>query len=99
MITLDAIRIAITAADPFERIDRLVRAELAAGRRVGDVLEDLRPHVDTVLDTPGLTEDGEEAFLGALDALSGNCHPDCRYTDPPATTDGPPGTIVAPKSI
>jgi hypothetical protein len=39
--------------------------------------------VDRVLETPGLPEDGEEALWGTLDALTGACHPDCQYKDPP----------------
>lgn len=84
MITLDAVRAAVAAPDPYEAMDRLVRAELAAGRRVQDVYVGLGPLVDPVLDTPGLTEDGEEAFLGTLDALTGNCDSDQWYADPPA---------------
>ncbi len=88
MITLDAIRTAVLAADPYMRMDELVRAELAAGRKVREVFDAVGPLVDAVLDTPGLTADGEEAFLGALDALTGGCHPDSNYTDPP--TNGRP---------
>ena len=89
MITLDAVRAAVLAPDPYTQIDRLIRAELAAGRKVKDIFGDLNPLVDDTLDTPGLTEDGEEAFLGALDALTGNCHPTSCYYDPlPAGRNG-----------
>ena len=83
MITLDAIRAAMLAPDPYTQMDGLVRAELAAGRRVRDIFDSLSPLVDAALDTPGLTEDGEEVFLGTLDALTGMCHPNCQYKDPP----------------
>jgi hypothetical protein len=41
-----------------------------------------------------LTEDGEEALLGALDALTGNCHRDCQYHDPPRPAA--PGVPTSP---
>ncbi|HET6573983.1 MAG TPA: hypothetical protein VFG68_10305 [Fimbriiglobus sp.] len=84
MISLDAIRTAVLAPDPYTRMDDLVRAEMAAGRRVKVIFDDINPLVNTVLDTPGLTADGEDAFLGTLDALTGGCHPDSNYYDPPA---------------
>jgi hypothetical protein len=64
-------------------MDRLVRAEQAAGRKVTDIIEQFRPLVDEALDTPDLSEDGEEAILGTLDALTGDCHRSQCYTDPP----------------
>lgn len=86
MITLDAIRTAVLAPDPYTRMDDLVRAEMTAGRKVREIFDDINPLVNTVLDIPGLTEDGEEAFLGTLDALTGNCHRDSCYYDPPNTS-------------
>lgn len=83
-MTLDAIRTAILAPDPYTQMDRLVRAEMNAGRKVKEVFDAINPLVDAALETPGLTEDGEEAFLGTLDALTGNCHPNCQYKDSPA---------------
>jgi hypothetical protein len=83
MITLDAVRAAVLADEPYARMDELVRAEMAAGRRVNDIFESLRPLADDVLETPSLSADGEEAFLGTLDALTGMCHTDCQYSDPP----------------
>jgi len=83
VITIQTIRAAIAAADPYSEMDRVVRAELTAGRLVKDVFEDIRPHVQDVLDTPSLSEDGEEAFLGTLDALAGFCRADQVYRNPP----------------
>src|SRR5438094_284688 len=83
MIDLDAIRAAMLASDPFTQLDRLVRAEIAAGWKVKDIFDAINPLVDHVLDTPGLTDNGEEAFLGTLDALTGNCRADQCYYDPP----------------
>src|SRR5689334_21208889 len=83
MIALDEIRNAIQSPDPYTQMDRLVRAELNVGRLVDQIFDALNPLVDEVLDTPGLSKDGEEAFLGTLDALTGNCHRDQCYTNPP----------------
>jgi hypothetical protein len=85
VITLDAIRTAVTASNPYDEMDRLVRAELAAGRKVKEVFDAINPLVDTVLETPGLTAGGEEAFLGTLDALTGGCHRNSNYYDSPGT--------------
>jgi hypothetical protein len=81
MMTLHTIQSAIRAPDPFDQMDQLIRAKLDAGRTVKEIFEDLRPLVDSVLETSGLTVDGEEAFLGTLDALSGNCQPDSQNQD------------------
>lgn len=84
MITLDAVRTALRATDPYTQMDRLVREEQAAGRKVAEIIEQFKPIVNAALDTPGLTADGEEALLGTLDALTGDCHRDQWYSDPPA---------------
>lgn len=86
MITLEAVRNAVAAPDPYTRMDQLVRQEMASGRRVREIIEQFKPIVDDALDTPDLSEDGEEAILGTLDALMGNCRADQRYVDPPNTT-------------
>ncbi|HKB01581.1 MAG TPA: hypothetical protein VKD90_05145 [Gemmataceae bacterium] len=90
MISLNTLRPALLAADPYAEIDRLVRAELQAGRTTRQVFDDLNPLVDEARATPGMTVDGEEALFGALDALTGDCHPDCQYKDPPHVTGGRP---------
>lgn len=86
MISLDTLRPALLSADPYAAVDRLVRAELAAGRTTGQIFDDLNPLVDQARATPGMTQDGEEALFGALDALTGDCHPDCQYKDRPNDT-------------
>jgi hypothetical protein len=83
VITLEKIRSALLAPDPYTHLDRLVREEMGAGRRVKEIFEAINPLIDAALETPGLTQDGEEAFLGTLDALTGDCHRDCQYKDPP----------------
>lgn len=86
MINLDSIRDAVLSSDPYTRMDTIIRSEMAAGRKVREIFDEINPHVDAVLDTPGLTEEGEEAFLGTLDALTGDCHRNCQYYDPPHST-------------
>jgi hypothetical protein len=100
MISLEALRTALLSADPYAEIDRLVRAELAAGRSTRQLFDELYPLADAARSTPGATKDSEEALFGALDALTGNCHPDCQYTDPPRPA-GPnvPGGLVSPDHV
>lgn len=82
-MTLETVRAAALATDPYTRMDELVRAELSAGRSVRQITKAYLPLLDDALETPGLTEDGEEALRGTLDALTGDCHKDCQYRDPP----------------
>lgn len=89
MLTLEAIRRAVRSSDPYTQMDQLVRGEMAAGVRVADIFSALDSLLDEALATPGLTEDGEEALLGTVDALTGNCHRDCQYYDPPETEPRP----------
>jgi hypothetical protein len=86
MISLDAVRAAVLSDMPWSRLDEIVRAEMAAGRKVKEIFNDLNAMLDEVRSTPGLSEDGDDAILDTLDALSGNCHPECCYYDPPSTT-------------
>jgi hypothetical protein len=94
MMTLENLRPALFSHRPFTEIDRLIRAELGSGRTTGQVFDDLQAILDAALELPGLTEDGEEALLGALDALTGNCHRDCQYHDPPRPAA--PGVPTSP---
>jgi hypothetical protein len=92
MISLETLRPALLSADPYAEIDRLVRAELDAGRTTRQVFSELHPLTDAARTWVGMTQDGEEALFGALDALTGNCHPDCQYRDPPT----PIGPVASP---
>ena len=83
MLTLDAVRAAILSDRPWSQLDELVRAEQAAGRKVREIYADLMGMADEIDATPGLTEDGSDAFGDALDALTGMCHRDRQYYDPP----------------
>ncbi len=82
MITLETLRTAMKASDPADAIDSLIRSELSDGRTTKAIHAELFPLVREARRTPGLTEDADEALLGSLDALTGNCHPDCRYETP-----------------
>lgn len=84
MLTLDAVRAAVLDPQPWLRLDDLVRAELAAGRLVKQLHAELRGMAAAVWETPGITEDGEDAFGDTLDALVGHCARRYAYTDPPA---------------
>lgn len=85
MISLDTLRSALFSPDPYADIDRLVRAELDAGRTTRQIFDELQNQLASARSTPGLTEDGEEAILGVMDALIGNCHIECQYHDRPQT--------------
>lgn len=83
MLTLEAIRSAALADQPWQRLDEMVRGELSAGRRVREVAEDFIRLRHDVADTPGLSEDGFDAFGDTMDALTGNCSQKSAYKDPP----------------
>lgn len=89
MITLNAIREALLSAEPWKRLDQLIRAEMASGQRTEQIYERLAELTPEVDDTPGLTEAGSDAFGDALDALTGMCHPNCQYRDEPTTLSKP----------
>lgn len=86
MISLDAIRTAALSDRPWDRLDELVRAEMSTGRKVAEIADDFIKVVDAVWETPGLSEDGHDAFGDALDALTGNCSSESCYQDPPNNT-------------
>jgi len=86
MLTLDTVRAAVLSDQPWNRLDELVRAEQAAGRKVKEIYGDLMSLADEIDATPNLTEDGSDAFGDTLDALTGMCHPSCQYKDPPNVT-------------
>jgi hypothetical protein len=86
MMTSEAVRAAVLSDQPWTRLDELVRTELAAGRTTAQIYATLSNMRDEITRTPTLSEDGEDAFGDTLDALTGNCHSDCQYRDPPNTT-------------
>jgi hypothetical protein len=83
MINLDAVRTAVLSSQPWSRLDEIVRAELAAGRTTREIFAELESMADAVEDTPGLSDDGHDAFGDTLDALIGQCSPRHCYQDPP----------------
>ena len=86
MLTLDAIRAAALSDQPWTRLDELVRAELAVGQTTRQIYKALMGLANEFDDTPGLSEDGSDAFGDTLDALTGYCRADQCYQDPPNTT-------------
>jgi hypothetical protein len=82
MITIERVRSAVLSDDPAAELDRLVRAELAAGRPTAEVFDALLPIAREVRKTVSLSEDADQILLGTLDALTGNCNPDECYQDP-----------------
>lgn len=86
MLTLDAVRAAVLSDQPWTRLDELVRAEQAAGRKVKEIYSDLASMADEIDQTSGLSEDGSDAFGDTLDALTGYCREEYAYKDPPNTT-------------
>jgi hypothetical protein len=81
MISSVTLRSALASPNPFDAMDHIVRKEMKGGRKVSEILAAMQPHVDSVLELPGLTAESEEAFLGTLDALMGNCRPEQCYRD------------------
>lgn len=98
MIPLAAVRAAALSAMPWDRLDELVRAELAAGRKVAEIADVFITMVDAVCYTPGLSEDGSDAFGDTIDALTGNCHSDYCHTDFPKNTPPAENGDTAPSS-
>jgi hypothetical protein len=75
------------ADKPWDRLDELVRGEMAAGRKVADIATDFLRVADDVWGTPGLSEDAGDALGDTLDALTGNCGMESScYKDPPNNT-------------
>ncbi|HYH64630.1 MAG TPA: hypothetical protein VD866_08050 [Urbifossiella sp.] len=89
MITLEAVRAAVLSELPSEKLDDLVRAEMAGGRRVKDIAADFAALANDVWETPSLSDDGQDAFGDTYDALAGNTHSDRCYYDPPAAPINP----------
>ncbi|MDY3553978.1 hypothetical protein R5W24_003092 [Gemmata sp. JC717] len=86
MLTLDTVRAALLSEQPWPKIDALVRAELSSGHTTRQIYSSLMALANEVDATPGLSEDGSDAFGDVLDALTGYCRPECQYKDPPNVT-------------
>lgn len=84
MITFDQLRTALLDADPHRALDRLVRAELSAGRKTAAISDELLAHIGAVRSMPGYTDELEDPLGDKLDALCGWIHPDYAYKDSPA---------------
>ena len=64
-------------------MDELVRAELAAGRLTRAIYDEIMSLQERVRETPGFTEDADDAIGDTLDALIGFCRADYAYKNPP----------------
>ena len=83
MITMELVRGAVLSRDPAGELDRLVRAELAGGRKTAEVFAALLPLAREIRTTTFISEDADQILLGTLDALTGDCNRDECYQDPP----------------
>ena len=89
MIRLDDIRTALRTPDPEGTLDGLIRRELGGGRTIADVYRDFTAVLPEVYRLPECAGAALDGLQGALDALSGQCHPDAQYKDaPPPATNG-----------
>ncbi|MFO0848524.1 MAG: hypothetical protein U0871_08210 [Gemmataceae bacterium] len=68
-MTLDAVRAAILSDQPWARLDELVRAELTAGRLTHQIGDELQGMLDELQETPGLSENGDDALMETLESL------------------------------
>ena len=89
MITLAALRAAALSDQPWTELDRLVRAELAAGRLTKAVYDDIVGLQERVRESPGYGDDAEDALGDTLDALIGFCPPGREYRNPPVLPTEP----------
>lgn len=80
MLTLEAVRTAALAAQPYTALDALIQVELRAGRSLRDIAAEYEPLMIAVADNAmGLSMDGGDALGGILDKLTGMCHRNCQY--------------------
>ena len=82
-MTTEDVRAAVESPDPAEKLDRLVRDQLAAGKTTAEIYAVLLPITRAIRKASPLPEDVDEILLGTLDALIGHCDPDYCYQDPP----------------
>jgi hypothetical protein len=83
MITFDQLRSALLDPNPHAALDRLVRAELAAGRKTQAIYDELLGHIDSVRAMPEYTDAIEDPLGDTMDALCGWVRPELAYKDPP----------------
>lgn len=89
MITFDQVRSALLGPEPRAVLDRLVRVELAAGRKTKVVYDELLGHVDAIRTMPEYTDDLEDPLGDTLDALCGWVHPDFAHRVAPSERRSP----------
>lgn len=82
MIPFDDLRAALLDPEPYDSLDRLVRREMAAGRKVAAINDDLLAHLGEVRLMPEYADIMEDQLGDTMDALSGWCQPNWAYRDP-----------------
>jgi hypothetical protein len=87
VIPFDRLRAALLDPEPHRAMDRLVRGELAAGRRTRTIYDDLLGHFEAVRAMPEYTDAMEDPLGDTMDALLGHCHPSWAYRDPEPAAD------------
>jgi hypothetical protein len=97
MITYAQVRSALLGAEPRRELDRLVRAELAAGRKTAALYDELLGHVDAIRMMPEYRDELEDPLGDTLDALCGWVHESCAYRDAPEpAAPHPPAAVPQP---
>jgi hypothetical protein len=86
MITFDQLRTALLDPQPHPALDRLIRAELAAGRKMQAIYDELLGYIDSVREMPEYTDELEDPLGDKMDALCGWVHKDYAFRDPPETS-------------
>lgn len=102
MIPFDQLRSALLGPEPHRVLDRMVTAELAAGRKTTQIYDELLGHIEAVRAIPGYTDELEDPLGDTLDALCGWCHPDSAYKDLPEATAlpvAPNPTVASPNPL
>lgn len=91
MIPFEHVRAALLDPDPYIALDRLVRDQMAAGRKTAAISDDLVTHLGSVRAMPEYIDEMEDQLGDTMDALNGWCLPSCAYRDPdPAALNGHP---------
>ena len=103
MITFNQLRSALLDPESHAALDRLVRAELAAGQKTKAIYDELLGHVEAVRAMPEYMDDFEDMLGDTMDALCGWVHPDSAYKDPPTPTvpavAPTPSVQTSPKNV
>jgi hypothetical protein len=86
VININDMRTAFLADQPDGALDRVIRREMATGRRTLDIYDELSELLPQLATMPECTGDAEEALNGALLALIGQGSASTNYKDREFTT-------------